>query len=205
MSGNAYALIDPSAPMVSGWRSPLPNRTSGLYVPASRLLRAAERVTPDKRLAPKLMTTSAISSLWRRRKAAAPPVALTGVKSPLPSAGRVVCAMAGSPHPGAGLERSAGPSNGCRRRRMRRGAIWLRAAGAVDAAGGRPRASLGDGSRSGAQPSGCLLRVVCNRLAKAFPVCRSRIADYVFKDHTPSAIQGKARLRGLFQTKRHPC
>jgi hypothetical protein len=91
MSASAYALIDPSAPMVSGWRLPLPNSTSGLYVPASRLLRGAERVTPDKRLALKLMTTSATSSLWRRRKAAAPPVALTGVKSPLPSAGRVVC------------------------------------------------------------------------------------------------------------------
>jgi len=100
--------------------------------------------------------------------------------------------------PCAGLERSAGPSNGCRRRRMRRGAIWLRAAGAVDASGGHPRASLGDGSRSGAQPSGCLLRVVCNRLAKAFPVCRSRIADYVFKDHQPDgkvAYGGAALLR----------
>ena len=54
---------------------------------------------------------------------------------------------------------------------------------AVDASGGHPPASLGDGSRSVAQPPGCLLRVVCNRLVKAFTVCRSRIADYLFKVH----------------------
>ena len=71
------------------------------------------------------------------------------------------------------------------------------AAGAVDASGGHPRASLGDGSRSVAQPPGCLLRVVCNRLVKAFTVCRSRIADYLFKDHKPSAMECEARLRGL--------
>jgi hypothetical protein len=127
---------------------------------------------------------------WRRVRRTRP-----AGRFPVPATGRLRPECG----PCAGLEMSACPSNGCRCRRMRRGAIWLREARAVDAAGGRPRALLGDGSRSGAQPPGCLLRVVCNRLVKAFTVCRSRIADYLFKDHKPSANQGKARLRGLYR------
>jgi hypothetical protein len=101
-----------------------------------------------------------IQMSWRRVRRTRP-----AGRFPVPATGRLRPECG----PCAGLEMSACPSNGCRCRRMRRGAIWLREARAVDAAGGRPRALLGDGSRSGAQPRGCPLHVFATGSSKLVP------------------------------------